>query len=412
MSPFIDSNGLLRVGGRLKNSQLPYDSKYPLLLPKKCHLASLICDYYHIITCHAGPNLTQVTIQQKYWIFALRNLVRHRIFICVKCHRVNAKPPQPLMADLPKKRVTLSRAFQHCVSDLGGPLMAKESHLRKSRTHKVWFCIFICQSTKACHIELVSELSTSAFLACFDRFVSRRSLPESITTDCGKNYVGSARELKEAIDWLTKNENEVFSALAMRNVSWFFNPPYGSNFSGLAEAGVKSCKKHLYKLIGSTVLTFEEYSTIFSKIEAALNSRPLCYLSTTPDEGVDYLSPGHFLIGSPLLSRPEETIPEDVTLRCRWQRLNQLSQAFWKRWSKEYLNTQIQRGKWLKNVGNIQVNQIVYITDLNSSFLNWSIGRVLTTYPGADGIVRVCRVKTAGGELVRPVNKLIPLPMV
>ena len=411
LSPFIDSVGICRVGGRLAHSHLSYGSKFPILLPKQARLSELICSHYHRLTCHSGPTAVQALIQTKFWIFSLRSLLRHVIFICLQCYRLKAKPPQPFMADLPPARSQPSRVFAHSATDFAGPFLVKESNRRNNRHHtKAYLCIFVDLPTKAVHLELVSQLSTEAFMACFDRFVARRGLPLTVTSDNGTNYQGSARELKEAQQFLIENEEKIFSSLASRQIKWKFNPPNAPNFGGLFEAAVKSAKTLMYRLIGDTLFTYEELSTIFTRIEAVLNSRPLCMLPSTPDEGTDYLSPGHFLVGGPLLSLPEETLPEGVTLRSRWLRLRQISQAFWRRWSTEYLQTQIQRMKWSKDLPNLEVGQVVFLAKLDSSPLSWPIGRVTAVSPGPDGRVRVATVKTATSVFVRPVNKLVPLP--
>ncbi|XP_044742380.1 uncharacterized protein LOC123304888, partial [Chrysoperla carnea] len=104
---------------------------------------------------------------------------------------------------------------------------------------------------------------------------------------------------------------------------------YGANFGGLWEAVVKSTKTLLKRIIGDTILTFEEYSTLFIRIEAVLNSRPLCRLSEDPD-GTDYLTPGHFITEAPLLATPEMPIPENCTPKLRWGKVQLMAQAFWK----------------------------------------------------------------------------------
>ena len=412
LSPFIDSFGTLLVGGRLKNSNLPYISKHPILLPSNCHLAKLICDHFHKLSMHSGATVTQALIQKQWWIFSLRKLLRNRIFSCLQCYKLKAKPPMPYMANLPSPRVQPSKPFTHCGVDFCGFFQVKESQRRNSRIYKAYLCIYICLCTKAAHLEMVSDLSTEAFIASFDRFSSRRSLPQVMYSDCGTNFKGACRELKEIQHWLKDNENEITSSLALRSVTWKFNPPSAPSFGGLWESCVKSTKTLLYRVIGNSILTWEEYTTVFNRIEAVLNSRPLCFLPSSPNDDMDYLSPGHFLVGGPILNFPECIIPENISLKCRWQRIRQMTQAFWKRWSNEYLHTLIQRSKWHDNIKNIDVGQVVMITKENTSPLSWPIGRVVSVHPSADGIVRVVSLKTNNGIKIRPVNKLIPLKTV
>ncbi|XP_054272888.1 uncharacterized protein LOC128993155 [Macrosteles quadrilineatus] len=128
-------------------------------------------------------------------------------------------------------------------------------------------------------------------------------------SDIGTNFVGAARELKELRDVLLQGNDQIKSYCEERHINWQFNPPSAPNFGGSWEAAIKSMKHHLKRVIGDRPLTYEEYSTLLAKIEAIMNSRPLCPVSSSPSDGFDYLTPGHFLVGAPLLlSRPEEDL--------------------------------------------------------------------------------------------------------
>lgn len=147
------------------------------------------------------------------------------------------------------------------------------------------------------------------------------------------------------------------------------------------------------------------------RIEAILNSRPLCPLSTSPDDGFDYLTPGHFLIGSHLLSRPEEDITsEPPHLLTRWKLISKASQMFWKSWTQDYIHTQIQRPKWNTKTSNVKEGDLCLMYYPDMPPLAWPLGRITKVMPGQDNVVRVVQVKTPQGILTRPVNKLVPLP--
>lgn len=410
LSPFVDKDGLLRVGGRLQHSSLSFTAKHPLLLPKKCHLSSLICDAFHKRLLHAGPRHTLSYIQRTFWIISAHSLVRQRIRMCHSCFRLNATPLQPPMADLPACRVQPAPPFYATASDFAGPFETKETSRRNSPKHKSYCCIFVDMASKAVHIEAVSELSTDAFMAAFHRFSARRSLPADLYTDCGRNYIGAARQLKEITSFLKSNQEVIHTKLAALEVKWHFNPPAAPNFGGIFEAAVKSMKLLLYRQIGNTVLTFEELSTLFCRIEAVLNSRPLGVLSSVPDGG-DYLTPGHLLVGRPLVAPPEPQLLDlDASVGTRWKRVHALAQSFWRRWSKEYLHTQMQRQKWTRDCPNPTVGSLVYITGLASSPLSWPLGMIEKVYPSKDSKVRVASVRTSNGSYIRPINRLVFLP--
>ncbi|KAF8788533.1 hypothetical protein HNY73_006564 [Argiope bruennichi] len=133
------------------------------------------------------------------------------------------------------------------------------------------------------------------------------------------------------------------------------------HFGGLWEANIGAMKRILLKVTKSTVLTFEELTTLVTQIEAVLNSRPLCPLSADPAD-IQPLTPGHFLVGAPLLSIPE---PSDsltnISLSSRWSLIQSLRSKFGERWSQEYLNSLQFRAKWKLPQLNIKPGQLVLL---------------------------------------------------
>jgi hypothetical protein len=126
------------------------------------------------------------------------------------------------MSDLPHSRVNECRAFVHVGVDYAGPLQMRELQLRKFRSIKVYFAIFVCFTVKAVHLELVTNLYTEAFLAAFDRFVVRRGLPSDIYSDCGTNFVGAAKQLRQLINSPTSQHHIMAHS---PSCTWNFNPP-------------------------------------------------------------------------------------------------------------------------------------------------------------------------------------------
>ncbi|XP_059225803.1 uncharacterized protein LOC131997935 [Stomoxys calcitrans] len=182
------------------------------------------------------------------------------------------------------------------------------------------------------------------------------------------------------------------------------------HMGGLWEAGVKSFKTHLKKISGGFTYTFEEFCTLLTKIEACLNSRPI---STMSEDFTDLnpLTPGHFLIGGPILAPPEpnyDTHPESVV--NRWQRVKVLQQHFCQRWKSEYLKELHKRNKWKNPEKNVEIDSIVVIRDENLPPNEWRIGRVTHVHPGKDKRVRVASVYTSKGVITRPITKLVLLP--
>ncbi|GFT13991.1 integrase catalytic domain-containing protein [Trichonephila clavipes] len=101
---------------------------------------------------------------------------------------------------------------------------------------------------------------------------------------------------------------------------------------GLWEAGVKSIKYQLKRVIGNTNLTFEEFSTLLTQVEAILNSRPLVSLDCDNDpDSLNILTPSHFLIGEVITSSPEHTNDDKLSLRSRWDIVQKMNDEahFW-----------------------------------------------------------------------------------
>lgn len=113
-------------------------------------------------------------------------------------------------------------------------------------------------------------------------------------------------------------------------------------------------KQHLTRVTRNEKLTFEQYTTLLAQVEACMNSRPLCPL-TEDVEDLDYLTPGHFLTGSPMMSLPQEDHTEqNIDLRTKWKRVELMHQHIWNRWSKEYLHQLQTKCKWRNPTDNMQ----------------------------------------------------------
>lgn len=98
------------------------------------------------------------------------------------------------MGQLPMERVTPDSIFENVGV---GPLYVKYGSVRKPTVLKSYVCVFVSLSVKAVHLELVSDLTTEAFIAALRRFMARRGHPSMIWSDNGTNFRGANRELRE-----------------------------------------------------------------------------------------------------------------------------------------------------------------------------------------------------------------------
>lgn len=357
----------------------------------------------------AGPQLLLSVIRDSFWPIGGRNLARKTVRNCVRCVRNSPRLIQTTMGELPHSRVTLTAPFHATSVDYVGPFVIKDRKGRGYKTSKAFVCIFVCFAIKAIHLELVSDLTTEAFVAALRRFSSRRGKPAHIYSDNGTNFVGANRELKELAQFLKRKTHNIERASGEVGITWHFIPAYSPHFGGLWEAGVKSTKHHLRRIAGNSVLTFEEFYTFLTQIEAILNSRPLTTMSADPNDLTPFTP--HFLIGRTLTSVADPTITHLQENRLsRWQLVQRLQQHFWQRWSKEYIQELQLRTRKPKHIKTIDEGSIVIIKEDKQLPFKWRLGRVTSFHPGKDGVVRVATVKTTTGTTRITTAKLCPLP--
>ncbi|XP_076382765.1 uncharacterized protein LOC143260625 [Megalopta genalis] len=412
LSPFIDQDGILRVGGRLHNSALTFSQTHPIILPKS-HVTSCIILKEHTDLLHAGTQHTLYSLRKTYWPIDGRSRVWQTISKCVRCRRANPPPVNYIMGNLPRARVTESRPFANVGVDYCGPFFIKERKHRNRGRVKVYVAVFVCLAVKAVHHELVSDLTSEAFIAALRRFIARRGFCTNLYSDNGTNFKGAEGEFRELRELLRVDDHreKVTTFLAERAINWHFIPPQTPHFGDLWEAAVKSFKHHFKRVVGVELLTFESLNTLIIDIEAILNSRPLTPISSDPTDLLA-LTPGHFLIGEAITSLRERDLKDTPSNRLsQWQRIQQLRQHFWKRWHREYLNELTTRNKWTRGHHPITEGTIVLLREDNVPSMQWPLGRVIKTYPGSDGIVRTVTVKTATSVFDRNVKKLVPLPI-
>ncbi|XP_025153571.1 uncharacterized protein LOC112588299 [Harpegnathos saltator] len=209
--------------------------------------------------------------------------------------------------DLPNCRVLRApRAFTHTGVDYAGSILVRYGSGRGHWAHKAYIGFFVCMTTKAIHLELVSDYSFTAFLAAYQRFIARRGMPTTIYSDNGTTFQGADREMRSAHAHAVKHPGFA-DRLATDGTTWRFIPPAAPHFEGLCDAVVRSVKSHLKRCVGSHSLSMEEMYTFLCRVEACLNSRPIAALSESIDN-YQAMTPGHLLIGAPIVAMPEPSV--------------------------------------------------------------------------------------------------------
>ncbi|XP_070855336.1 uncharacterized protein [Drosophila suzukii] len=285
LTPFLD-DGILRVRGRLKHSNLSFDRNHPIILPQRHFFTELVIQNSHQATLHGGAHLSLAHTRYKFWIPNGRQAVRTILRKCITCFRASPSIGSQLMDDLPVQRVNPPNR----------PIIAT-----------------------------------------------------------GVDYTG-AIEIKAA-----------------RLRLW--------------EAGVKSVKHHLKRTVGSHKQTYEELATVLIRIEACLNSRPLCPLTADPDD-LEALTPAHFLIGDTLLA-PVHCRPQNSSFREQFLSRQNLIRQFWTQWSRDWLSHLQTRPKWCQEKENFKINELVLMKDDQLPPSQWSLGRITSLHPGEDSLEKV-----------------------
>ncbi|XP_055542760.1 uncharacterized protein LOC129728348 [Wyeomyia smithii] len=276
-------NKLLRVGGRLDRSQLPFENRHPIILPDKDPVVRLLVQQMHIELLHVGQTGLLNAMRQRYWLLNARSTIRFITRRCVRCFRTSPTTTSQLMGNLPESRVVPSPPFAVTGVDYAGPFWTKQGS-RRPAIVKSYVAVYVCMTTKAVHLEAVSDLSTDAFLASLRRLIARRGMIRELHSDNATNFRGANHELRALYQQFHNQQfvESIQSFCSSREIEWHFIPPDAPEFGGLWEAAVKSCKTHLKRIVGTVKLTFEELATVLAQIEAVMNSRPLFTISNDP----------------------------------------------------------------------------------------------------------------------------------
>lgn len=315
VSPFLDSRGIMRVGGRLDKAAIEYECKHPAIVPKASRLAWLIMESAHAATLHGSAQLAMQHIRKRYWIPQMRDEVKVLVRKCLTCVKNKPLTQEQLMADLPADRVTPGRPFEVSGVDYAGPFNLKytDKDGKWILDVKAWIVVFVCMKTRAIHLDIVDNLRSSSFIACFESFVSRRGHCYKLYSDNGTSFIGAEKAIATAYKrW---QEEGIVDRIARTGTQWKFMTPAAPHQGGIYEAAVKSMKFHLKRIVGARIMERRQFARLLDRIEAVLNSRPLTPLTDDPND-LRALTPEHFLIGEEIVAPPPFEYANDSHADC------------------------------------------------------------------------------------------------
>ncbi|GFX77200.1 integrase catalytic domain-containing protein [Trichonephila clavipes] len=363
---FIDNDNILRVKSKITERNDESSFLYPILLPDKCEFTKLLIRSIHKKNCHAGIQIMQSLIRERFWINRARKTIKSILNECFICARFKVKSLSSGPSPLPPDRVNDCAIFEVVGIDLAGPLFLK--NWRKA-------------------------------LRCF---IARRGRPRIVYCDNGTNFRGAFNDLAK-LDWhkiyIERNINS--------KIVWKFIPPTAAWWGGWWEMLVRIIKELLRRSLGKSILSYEELSTVICDCEFLINSRPLTYISENPQELIP-LTPAMFLIENRCSDTTDIDELNSRDLRKRMKYRIKLLSDLRQRFRKEYLSELIQKQND-NRVREPRIGEMVLIGNDNKKRLSWPIAKIIELIPGRDGDIRTVRLKTQHGTVIRPVQRIFSL---
>lgn len=420
LGSFIDENGVLKVGGRLRHSDCLESLKYPVIIPKNHSVTKMIIAHCHEKIKHQGKGFTINEIRScGYWIPGIGRAVASYIKGCVTCRKLRRSTEVQKMADLPSERVIPSPPFKYTGMDCFGPLFVKQGR----SVCKRYGLILTCLCSRSVHIEMLTDMSTDSFINALRCFIAIRGAVQQIRSDQGTNFVGAKNEFKRALEEIDAERLRVF--LSERQCDFVMNAPHASHAGGVWERQIRTVKSVLNSILSlhSARLNDSSLRTFLYETMAIVNSRPLTVDCLTDPDSLRPITPNHLLtLKSTVALPPPGNFKDDEYARKRWRQVQHLLEQFWSRWRKEYLANLAVRQKWHVPKRNIQIGDIVIVKDDDLPRNQWRLGRVKEVTVSTDGLVRkakIClgdsKLDTKGKRLgkpsviERPIQKLVLL---
>ncbi|XP_061728903.1 uncharacterized protein LOC133533851 [Cydia pomonella] len=382
---FCDTNGILRCDGRLTNSDLSFNAKHPILLPKECEFTEKLIKETHEKNLHVGVPHTLSLIRQKYWIPQGRTRVQKTLSKCPRCVKHGGGPYElPKTPALPVERVKYTTSFAYTGVDYFGPMIVRTENGLKKR----WICLFTCLVIRAIHLEVVKDLTTNECLMAFRRFIATRGAPTLIISDNASQFKLLGEVLSEERNFIT-------------NIKWKFIPQLAPWHGGAYERLVAIVKHCLKRTLQKHMLEDNQLLTIIKEAEAVINTRPLTYVGSNVEH---ILKPADFLTTGKCLSIEIliESLPLSGSLIKQqiiegWNRGNMIMDEYKEMFINQYLLSLRERYRnspkqaRVRSHENPKVGDIVQIKSEAKNREGWKVGKISELIKGKDGLCRVAK---------------------
>ena len=396
LAPFLDQEQILRVGGRIKNSMVPFDVKHPMLIPPMHPVTNVLVQYYHDQNGHQGRELSHANIRMNgFHIVNGKSVIRKIVSQCNMCKRLRGALMSQQMSDLPKDRLEQVPPFCNSGLDVFGPIYISEKRATRktSGQRKIWVLLFVCLVSRAVHVEIMPAMDTSSFRNAFQRFVAIRGRPKLLRSDNGSNFVAAHSQMSNGD--ISSLENH----FKRQDIKWMFNPPYAHHFGGVYETRISQIRRALEGTMATQLksrLSYDEFHTLLLEACNIVNHSPLTEISDDPHDPTP-ITPASLLLLRESTDTPsfEDFSEKDLLQygKLRHRRVQWLAQEFWRRWVKEYVTSLHRRHKWKTRQPCVSVDDVVLVKNEQKKRHDWSLARVLECKKSSDGLVRSVSLK-------------------
>ena len=422
LTPYLDQENCLRVGGRLHRVDLPFSTRHQIILPAKIkgkhvQFTRGLVDAFHNSnpairiqnkSPHPSNRYVESKLLESYWIVTIKRLVQRAQRECWICRRLNALAAQQKMSDLPVGRADMTHSFAATALDDLGPIMLRRTQSGPTSEHHV--TLFTCMSTRAVHYELIENQKSESFLLAYKRFANRVGHPAFLRSDQQKSYIACSHILQENIDEINKLIRE---EREQHSLSWEFNYAISPHMNGIVERQVRILKELLAKLIPRRqALTTWQFQYVLSEAEAIVNDTPLYQLAAGEDQ---YVTPSQLLLGRQIRSIPITFKKNDsvapLDLRTKFKMKQALLDQFWSLWKKRYLHSLQVQHKWFSRQPCVRPGMLVVVQESLRKRSHWPLFLIHEVRKGRDGLVR--NVSLRKGDTIvyhsLPLSRIYPL---
>ena len=188
-----------------------------------------------------------------------------------------------------------------------------------------------------------------------------------------------------------------------KGTDWIVGPADSPWHQGAVESLVKTTKRALKLAINDQRLSTPEFLTVCTEAANTINERPIGLLPSL-DSSINVLTPNCLLLGRATSSNPGGWQSGDSSIKTRYHLVASVGEDFWKHWLQLFAPSLLYQHKWHSAHRDLQVGDVVLITDSNSLRGSYNLALVNDTHPGKDGRVRTVTLSYKNykvGESVR-----------